>query len=168
MVSTRAVVKTAAILTAVLCASEPLMTKAAQRVPRSVLVSPKITPALLVKQAFRHSRSAQIEAEGRASGSRAIRRAVVHAQIVANTKPVLLNTHPGNVTAARGRPVPTIVVSLLSYGLYPGDSIPLTRQIDYTYNAQNGALLAETAVIADAMTARRFGLPALMKAGAKK
>jgi hypothetical protein len=155
----------AALIFADTSASAAATSQNARRTPLRVV--PVITMPLLQKQALMHTHKAQSEAETRIAGPRA-RRALVHAQAVAGTKPIVLGVRPGGTTLFRGSAVPTVVVSVLAYGLYETDPAPATRQIDYTYNTQNGALVAERARIADAATALRYGLPALHKGAQKK
>jgi hypothetical protein len=141
---------------------------AAQRAAASRHIVSRITSGLLVRESFRYARSAQVEAESHIIGPRSLGRSSFHAQTVGYSRPVLLGVRPGAPRVVSGALARTVVVSLLSYGYYETDPIPVTRQIDYTYNAQNGALIGETAVIADATTARRFGFPALVTARVKK
>lgn len=139
------------------------MASPARRAASSVTVTPRITPGLLAKESLRNARNAQIQAESLVIGIRGLHRAAFHANVVRNTRPKLLSIRAGSAATVRGRLAPTIVVSVLSYGLYETDPVAITRRIDYTYNAQDGTLLNETAVIADEATARQFGLPVLQR-----
>jgi len=158
----------AAALIVTATVAQPAASDAATRARTAVRTNPVITPLVLQKEALRYIRSSQTEAEGRVLGPKSPHRKAFHDKTNANAKPVVVGIRSGSSAMVRGALVPTIVVSVLAFGLYADDPIPITRRIDYTFNAQNAALITETATVADAATAARFRLPAFTRAGNKK
>ncbi len=155
----------AALLYAGTAPANAAKTAGARRVPLRVV--PVITIPVLQKQALFHARQAQEESEMRVAGARS-RRMLVHNQIVGGKKPAVLSVRRGVSASYRGTPVQAVVITVVTYGLYATDPDPATRQIDYTYNSQNGVLLSERARIADPATAQRYGLPVFRQGGRKK
>lgn len=155
----------AALLFAGIAPADAAKTAGARRIPLRIV--PVMTISVLQKHALFHAQQAQEEAEIRIAGARS-RRMLVHNQIVAGKRPAVLGIRRGISAAYRGTAVQAVVVTVVTYGLYATDPDPATRQIEYTYNAQNGVLLSERARIADPATAQRYGLPVFQQRGRKK